>query len=129
MVNLVPLLQPAQNSNRRLDRRLGHLHRLEAAFQRGILLDVFAVLVQGGRAHAAQLAPRQLRLHDVGGICRSLRRARADQGMKLVNEEDDSALARGDLLEERLEPVLEFAPILRPGNHGSQIHRHQPLVL
>ena len=40
-----------------------------------------------------------------------------------------SPFARGDFLEERLEPILEFAAILRAGDHRAEVHRHEPLVL
>jgi hypothetical protein len=53
--DLVFLLQAAQDGDGRLHRRLAHEDLLEAAFQRGILLDVLAVFVQRGRADAMQL--------------------------------------------------------------------------
>src|SRR5665648_227100 len=48
VVNLVALLQPAQNGDRVLDRRLPDHHRLESPLEGGVLLHVLAVLVQGG---------------------------------------------------------------------------------
>ena len=48
--------------------------------------------------------------------------------MQFVDEEDDLALGVGDLFEERLEPVLEFAPELGPGKHGADVHRDDLLV-
>ena len=35
----------------------------------------------------------------------------------------------GHLLEKRLEPVLEFAAILGPGEHGADVHGDDALVL
>ena len=64
-------------------------HGLEAALQRRVLLDVLAVFVQGGRADAAQLAAREHRLEHVGGVHRAFGLARADEGVQLVDEEDD----------------------------------------
>jgi hypothetical protein len=90
---------------------------------------VLAVFVERGGADAAQFAARELRLHDVRRVRRAFRRARADDGVQLVDEQNDLAFAGGDLLEERLEPVLELAAILRAGDHRAQIHRHEPLVL
>ena len=46
MVDLVALLQAAQDGDRRLDRRLVDHHLLEPALERGVLLDVLAVLVE-----------------------------------------------------------------------------------
>ena len=45
VVDFVPLLEAAQDADRVLHRRLVHVHRLEPPFQRGVLLDVLAVLV------------------------------------------------------------------------------------
>src|SRR5690606_4560878 len=64
---LVLFLQPAQDGDRILHRRLGNEDRLEAACQRCILLDIFAVFVQRGGADAVQLAARQGGLQQVRG--------------------------------------------------------------
>ena len=55
VVGLVAVAQPAQDRDGVLDGRLGHQDRLEAAGQRGVRLDVPAVLVQRGRADHPQL--------------------------------------------------------------------------
>ena len=94
MVQLVLLLQAAQDRDRVLDRRLGDEDRLEAPGQRRVLLDVLAVFVERGRADAVQLAARQRRLQQVGGIHRALGLAGADQRVHLVDEQDDLALGR-----------------------------------
>jgi hypothetical protein len=70
-----------------LPRRLVHQHLLEAALQRGILLDVLAVFVQRGRADAVQLAARQRRLEHVAGVHGALGLAGAHHGVDLVDEE------------------------------------------
>ena len=67
-------------------------HRLEAALERGVLLDVLAVLVERRRADAAQLAAREHRLEQVGGVDRAFGRAGADERVQLVDEQDDRAL-------------------------------------
>ena len=74
-------------------RRLAHHHRLEAPLERRVLLDVLAVLVERGRADAAQLAARERRLEHVGRVHRALGRAGADQRVQLVDEQDDAARA------------------------------------
>src|SRR5215211_8282565 len=43
VVRLVALLEPAEDGDRRLDARLADVDRLEAALERGVLLDVLAV--------------------------------------------------------------------------------------
>jgi hypothetical protein len=121
VVHLVALLQPAQDRDRVLDARLLHEHRLEAALERGVLLDVLAVLVERGGADGAQLPAREHRLQQVGGVDRALRGAGADDGVELVEEHDDAALALGDLLEHGLEPVLELAAVLRAGDQCTDV--------
>ena len=94
MVHLVALLEAAQDRDGGLDRRLAHLDRLEAALQRGVLLDVLAVLVERGGAHAAQLAAGEHRLEQVGGVHRALGGAGAHDRVQLVEEQDHLALRR-----------------------------------
>ena len=128
MVHLVALLQPAQDRDRVLDRRLAHVHLLEAALERGVLLDVLAVLVERGRADQAQLAAREHRLDHVAGVDRALGATRADDRVQLVDERDDLAVGVGDLLEHRLEALLELAAVLRARDHRADVERDQPLV-
>ena len=92
VVHLVLLLEAAQNRDRVLDRRLADVHRLEPALERRVLLDVLAILVERRRADDAQLAARQRRLQHVGGVHRALGRARADEGVQLVDEDDEPPL-------------------------------------
>ena len=101
MMHLVTLLQAAQDADSVFDGRLIDHHRLEAAFQSGVLLDMLAVLVKGGCADAVQFAARQHGLEHIGGIHRAFRRARAYKGMQFVDEEDNAALGAWSLLSTR----------------------------
>ena len=104
-------------------------HRLEAALERRVLLDVLAVLVERGRADAAQLAARERGLEHVGRVHRAFGRAGADERVQLVDEQDDAALRGLDLLEHGLQAILELAAELRAGDHRRQIEREEALVL
>ena len=110
-----------------IDRRIDH-DRLEPPLERAVLLDVLAVLVERRGADALQLAPRQRGLEHVGGVDRPLGRARPDQGVQLVDEQDD-LLVLGDLVHDRLEPLLELAAVLGPGDHRRHVEREHPVVL
>ncbi len=101
--------EAAQHRDRRRLARLLDLDDLKAAGQRGVLLEIFLVFGPGRRRDRAQLAARQRRLQQVGGVVLARRRAGADDGVRLVDEEDDRPRARLDLLDDRFEPVLEFA--------------------
>ena len=127
VVRLVAVLDAAQDLDRLLDRGLLDLDRLEAALERGVLLDVLAVLVERGRADRLQLAAGERRLEDVGRVDRALGRAGADQRVQLVDEEH--AVAGGlDLLDDLLEPLLELAAVLGAGDERADVERQQPLA-
>ena len=128
-MHFVALLQSAQNRDGVLHARLIHFHRLEAPFERRIFFDVLAVLVERRRADGAQLAAGERGLEHVARVHRALGLARADDGVQFVNEEDDLALRVGDLLDERLQSVLEFPAELRACDHRRNVHRDQSLVL
>ena len=65
-------------------------HRLEAALQGRVLLDVLAVFVERGGADAVQLAARQHGLQQVARVHGALGLAGADHGVQLVDEQDRS---------------------------------------
>ena len=77
VVLLVALADALEDLDRLLERRLLDHDRLEAPLERRVLLDVLAVLVERRGADALQLAARQRRLEDVGGVDRALGGARA----------------------------------------------------
>ena len=90
VVHLVAVLEAAQDADGVLDGRFAHQHLLETTFQRRVLLDVLAVLVERGGADQPQLATGQHRLDHVARVHRRLAgRARADDGVQLVDERDD----------------------------------------
>ena len=92
MVHLVALAQAAQDGDGVFDRRLIDQDGLEAAFEGGVLFDVLAVFVERGGADAVQLAARQHGLEQVAGVHGAFGLARADDGVQLVDEEDDARL-------------------------------------
>ncbi len=112
-----------------LDRRLVDQHLLEAALERGILFDVFAVFVERGRADAMQFASRQRGLEHVAGVDRAFGLAGADHRVQLVDEDDRAAFVGGDVLEHRFQPFLEFAAIFGAGEQRRHVEREHALVL
>ena len=92
-MRLVARTDAEQDLHRLLDRRLLDHNRLEASLERGVALDVLAVLVEGGRADALQLAARQRRLEDVGGVDAPSGGARAHEHVDLIDEQDRVARA------------------------------------
>ena len=129
MVHLVALLQTTQDGDGVLHTGLVDDDRLETALQRSVLFDVFAIFIERRRADGTQFPASELRLEQVGGIDGTFRGAGADDGVQLVDEQDDLPLAGSYLLEERLEPVLEFAAEFRARDHGTEVHRDDALAL
>ena len=127
-MHLVAFLEPAQDGDRCLNAWLVDGDRLEAPLQCGVLLDVFAVLVERGRADTAEFAAGELGLEHVGGIGCALGGPGTNQRVQLVDEQDDLPVTGGDLLDEGLEAILEFPAVLRAGDHCAQIHGDEGLV-
>ncbi len=79
VVRLVAVAQSLEDLDGVRQRRLADLDRLEPALERGVLLQVLAVLVERGRADRLQLTPGQHRLQDARRVDRALGGTRADQ--------------------------------------------------
>ena len=101
MVRLVAVAQTLEDLDGVCHRRFAHLDRLEPALQSGVLLDVLAVLVERGGADGLQLTASQLGLEDRCGVDGAFGRTGTDEGVQLVDEQDDVA-AGIDLLEHLL---------------------------
>src|SRR5258706_3063692 len=129
VVDLVALAQAAQDRDRIVDRRLPDVHRLEAALERRVLRDVLAVLVERRRADGVELAAREHRLQHVRGVDGALRGTCAHDGVQLVDEQDDFALGCRDLLQDRLETLLELAAVLRTREDRADVEGEDRLVL
>ena len=92
------------------DSGLRNLDRLETPLQGCILFDVLAVLVGSGCSDGLQFATGQQRLEHVRGSQSPVSRTCADDGMDLIDEENDIAPGL-DLLEHLLQALLEVAPV------------------
>ena len=127
VVRLVAVTQATQDVDRERDRRLVHLDRLEPTLERSVLLDVLAVLVEGGRTDGLQLAACQHRLQDGGCIDRSLGSTGTDERVDLVDEQHDVP-ARLDLLEHLLQTLLEVTTVAGTRNERAQVEGVDLLV-
>ena len=129
MVKLVLLLDPPQDRDRVLDRGLADKDRLETALEGGVLFDVLAVLVERRGPDAMQFAARQRRLQHIRGVHRAFCLAGADEGVQLVDKEDDPFGTRGHFGQHCLEPFLELAAIFGAGQQRAEVERQQLFVL
>ena len=128
VVRLVAVAQPLQDVDRVGKARLGDLDRLEAALERGILLEVLAVLVERRGADRLQLAAGEERLEDRGRVDRALGGARTHEGVDLVDEDDD-VTARADLFGDLLQALLEVTAVAGTGDERTEVERVDLLVL
>ena len=129
VVALVPFLQSAENRDGVFDGRLLHDHGLKAALQRGVFLDVLAVLVEGCGPHAVQFAPGQGRLEQVRGVDRPLGSPGPDDGVQFVDEQDDPSLGFAHFAEHRLEAVFKLTAVLGSRDQGPHVEGDHDLVL
>ena len=129
VIDLVSLLQSSEDGDRVFHGRFVHHDGLETPLQRGIGLDVLAVFVQGRSTDAVQLAPGQHGLQQVARIHGTFGLAGTDDGVELIDEQDDLALALLHLVQHALESFLEFAPVHGPCDEGAHVQRHDGLLL
>ena len=128
MVRLVLGAESLENEDGVIDGGGLDLYRLKATLQSGVLLDVLTVFIQCRGSDALELTATEGGLDDVGGVHGTLRRTCSDDGMKLVDEEDD-VLVLADLIHDGLDALLELTTVLRAGDHERQIERDDLLVV
>ncbi len=127
-MDFIALLQAAQNRDRIFYIRRIYEHRLEAALQRLVFFDMLAVFIQGGGADTVQFATGQHRLEHIAGVCRALCPAGSDNGMQLVDKQDDTAFSLFDFPEHSLEAFLKFTTVFGPGHERCHIQREDRAV-
>ena len=89
--------------------RLVNLHRLETTGQRRIFLDVFFVFRPGGGADGTQLSARQSGLQQVRRIAGPLLAACANQGVDLIDKQNNRRGAGLNLVDQRLQTGFKLA--------------------
>ena len=127
MVRLVTLLEPAQDPDGVLDGGFADEDLLEAALEGGVLLDVLAVLVDGGGADGLQLTAGQHRLQDRRGVDGAFGGPGTHERVDLVDEQDDVATG-ADLLQHLLEALLEVAAVAAAGDERAEVEGVELLV-
>ena len=100
---------------------------METALKGAVLLDVFTVFVDGRSADALQFAARQSGLEHIGGVEGALGAAGADDGVQLVDE-DYNVWILLQFVEDRLDALLELAPVLGARHNTTHIKRYETLV-
>ena len=120
MVILVLRTDALEDENGVVHRRSFHLHGLKTAVEGRVLLDVFPIFVERGRADALQLTARKRGLENIGGVHGPLGGTGADDGVELVNEEDD-VLRALDLVHDGLDALFKLAAVFGAGDHQGEV--------
>ena len=124
---LVIRTKPFQNLISLFLRRLFHRNRLETALKCCILLNIFAVFLQGGSSNDLQLPSGKRWLQNVGSIQCSLCPSCSDNGMKLVNKQKDS-LILPYFIYHLADSLLELASVFASSHHSGKIQHNQSFV-
>ena len=121
VVVLVFLLQPPHDGDRFGRRGLIDHDHLETALKRLVCLEILLVLVQGRGSDGPEFTPCKGGLQDVRGIHGSGGPTGSNEGVDLIDEQDDLTGAVHNFLNDSLEPLLELALVLRSRNKGSHV--------
>ena len=125
VVHFITFFQAAQDGNGVVHARFVNKHFLETPFQRRVFFDVVTVFVQSRGPYAVQLAPGQGGFQHVAGVHRPFSLAGADHGVYLVDEQNDAAFLFLQVVEHRLQALLEFTAELRPCDERAHIQGQQ----
>ena len=125
VMHFVAFLQSAEDRNGILDRGLIDQHGLEAPFQRGVLLDMFAVLIERRRADQMQFAAGQHGLEQIGGIHRAFGRSGSNDRMQFIDEEQDLTLRGLNLFQDGLQAFFKLAAKFGAGDQRAHVERHE----
>ena len=127
VVQLVALLQAAQNFEAQLQIRLPDHHLLEAAVEGRILFHREPVILWRGGTDAAQIATGEGWFQQAAGIGAAA--ITADNGVQLIDEQHHPGIGTTHLLEHRAQAFLELTTELGTGDQSPEIQRHQPQTL
>ena len=111
-----------------VERGLVYRYGLESALKRGILLDIFSVLVQRGSADNSYLASRKSGLENIRRVDAALGVTRTDDIMHLVYNENDIS-RRLDLAYKSKYPCLKLTSELSSRNERRKIDQIYLLIL
>ena len=127
VVLLVARLERGQDLDRVLDARLLDIDGLEATFKGRILGEVLTELLGRGGTDNLEGAAREHGLEHRARVNGALGGTGTDDGVHLVNKQDD-IVGFGGLLNYVLEALLKLAAILGARNEARQVERPDILV-
>ena len=127
VVLLVARLERGQDLDRVLDARLLDIDGLEATLKGRILGEVLAEFLGRSGANNLEGTARKHGLEHGARVDGALGRTGTDDGVHLVNKQDD-VVSLGGLLDHVLEALLKLTAILGARNEARQVERPDVLV-
>ena len=127
VVLLVARLERGQDLDRVLDARLLDIDGLEATLEGRVLGEVLAEFLGRGGADNLEGTAREHGLEHGARVDGALGRTGTDDGVHLVNKQDD-VVSLGGLLDHVLEALLKLTAILGARNEARQVERPDVLV-
>ena len=123
VMRFIVRLEPFEDLDRILDRRLVHVDLLKAPHQRAVLFEVVAIFLVGGRTNAAQAAVLQRGLEQIRRIHRPAGGGSgADHRVNFIDKEH-TMRRLFQLQHYRLQPFLEITAIAGSGQQRAHIQR------
>ena len=101
---------------------------LETPLKSGVLLDVFAVFVEGCGTDALDFTAREGGLEYVGSVDRAFSTTRTNERVQFVDEEDD-VLGAANFVHHRLDALFKLAAVFRAGDHHGEVEHDDAAVV
>ncbi|MNJ44807.1 hypothetical protein D3C77_398740 [compost metagenome] len=114
-------LEATQDAHGVFHRWLADIDLLEAPRQGAILLEDPAKLLEGGRTDATDITRRQQRLEQIGGIHDATGSCTCTDNSVNFVDKQDCLRPFAQLVEQRLEALLEVTAVLGTGQQSAQI--------
>ena len=129
MVYFVTFLQTTQNTDCIFYGRFCYHDRLETSLQCRVLLDILSVLIQCGSTDTMQFTSCQHRLEHIACIQCTVCFSCANNGMQLINEQNDLTITVLDILQYSLQSLFKFTTIFRTCYQCAHIQCKDFLIL
>ena len=127
MMRFVFITKPHEYLHGLLRRRGIDSHRLEPAFQSGVLLNIFAVFVKRGRAYGLHFSSGQHGLNYISCVYSAFGSPCAHQSMHFVYKQ--YYVARFfQLVYSPLKPLFKFTAVFCARQHACKIQSYKTLV-
>ncbi len=123
VVVLIALFQTSEDGDGGCFVRLVDHHFLESAFEGFVFFEILLVFVERRSANRSEFASRKCGLEDIGSIHSSLTLACSDEGVDLVDEEDDFTIGTCHFVDDSFESLFKFTFVLRAGNQCAHVER------